>query len=213
MQSLRQEFPIPMMDLKEILTKAGRKVTIGTRDALETQFGRGEERVSRMINGGMNLNAALLDLRGQHLTWNLPGKLANVIGAKGSFRVWIEFQSPIHTQAWYPESSEPHLRIFAFKAGMPNETIEEAHYFWLMVQGAKETPDRADVLATARELATFIVRTARCSRSGGERHTSCITVRKRRLRRMDLVSSRKMASHCGTDVHFLITIFAALFAS
>lgn len=112
-----------------------------------------------MINGGMDLKAALLALGGQHLMWNLPEKLANVVRAKGTLRVWIEFQSPIHTQAWYSVSSESHLRIFAFKAGMPNESIEEARYFWPTVQGGIATPDRTDVLAATRSLATFIVRT------------------------------------------------------
>lgn len=90
LQDLHQEFSMTMMDLKEILTKAGRKVTIGITGTLKTQFVRGEERVLSMINGGMDLNAALLGMGGQHLSWNLPANLANVVVAKGTVRVWIE---------------------------------------------------------------------------------------------------------------------------
>ena len=119
---------------------------------------KNEERVSNMINGGMNLNTRNLSLGGEDMIWNLSKKFAKI--PKGDYlRVWIDFQPPMHTQAWYPDASDPHLQTFAFKIGMPDEAIEKAVYFKPTVQGDLRTPDRPDVLAAERSLAVFIVRT------------------------------------------------------
>lgn len=120
--------------------------------------GENEERVSNVINGGMDLNTRNLSLGRVDMMWNFPENFANI--PKGDYlRVWIEFQSPMHTQPWYSDTSDPDLRTFAFKIGMPDEAIEKAIYFKPRVHGGSRTPNRSDVLAAARSLAAFIVRT------------------------------------------------------
>ena len=174
-EPLDEELPLVMSirpppqppSLRKIYEKVYQKVQPETREVLsvgltkagaETKWIRSEERVSNMINGGMNLSTRTLRIGGQEMVWNLSEKIANF--PKGeSRRVWIEFQSPMHTQAWYSDTSEAHLRTFAFKIGMPDETIEQAVYFKPTVQGGVKAPDRADVRAAARSLATYIVRT------------------------------------------------------
>lgn len=125
-QSYQKFQPESREILGVVLTKAGRIPT--TRTADTSKWVKNEERVSNMINGGMNLNTRNLSLGGEDMIWNLPKKFAKI--PKGEhLRVWIKFQSPMHTQAWYPDTSDPHLQTFAFKIGMPDEAIEKAIYF------------------------------------------------------------------------------------
>ncbi len=82
--------------LSVYLTKAGRKSTTGIADLAKMRWVKNEERVSIMINGGMKLNSRNLSLGGQDMIWNFPKRFAKI--PKGDYlRVWIEFQSPMHT--------------------------------------------------------------------------------------------------------------------
>lgn len=107
-QSYQKFQPESREILRVVLIKAGRIPTTRTADTSEMWLMKREERVLNMINGGMNLNTRNLSLGGEDMIWDLPKKFAEM--PKGAYlRVWIEFQSPMHTQAWYPDTSDPHL--------------------------------------------------------------------------------------------------------
>ena len=84
--------------LRVVLTKVGRISIIRIRDLSKMKWMKKEERVSNMIIGGMDLNTRNLSLGGLDMIWNSPEQFAKI--PEGDYlRVWIEFQSSMHTHS------------------------------------------------------------------------------------------------------------------